>query len=164
MPLPADRTFQDWSQIPADSRPSTPVEDIGSLPGGQGARHRARTAGDGTRWCLTCMRTLDPMGRAALCPTCTRERHRIRQGLRRRTRGQGSVPIPLAVIEQLDGHVARLERHIGQVLSAQHCGADPSEAHRLLTIASKEMSRLVTSEFLPRLAAAHARDGVRPGP
>ena len=105
------------------------------------------------------MRTLAAEGREVFCPSCSRERHRIRQGQRRQLRTEGSVSVPLVSIEELARQVARLERRIGQVLAAQQMGADASSAQRLLTIATKEMTVLVHNEFIPRLMEARARPG-----
>lgn len=152
MALPTGLSFDNVSDIPESSRPDTPLADIGSLPAGQGSRHGARVAPDGTRWCLTCWTTFAADSRQALCVTCARERGRIRRGERRLASSVATVQVPRAAIEQLVRHTRRLEMGIGQVLAAVETGQSADGPGRRLARASKEVSVLVDNEYRPRVA------------
>lgn len=154
MALPPEQKYANLVDIPVESRPEDPLTDIRSLPTGQGRRHQARRAPDGTRWCLTCHTTLQADGRQALCTPCTRERGRIRRGELRRTAAATSIPVPQAALEELIRHTRALEVGIGQLLAAVETQQSTDRAGRRLALASKHVSVLVTSEFLPLLREA----------
>lgn len=152
--LPVQQRFEDWSLIPDESFPNEPLADIRSLPIGQGTRQHARTADDGTKWCLTCMTAFEPGSRQSFCETCKRERDRIRRGERRRATDSTTVRVPAVALEQLIRRTRHLEVGIAQVLTAVELNQSTDAAGRRLARASKEISALVGSEIEPRVAEA----------
>lgn len=150
--LPVGQRFEDWGVIPPESFPEEPLADIRSLPTGQGIRQHARTAADGTKWCLTCMTAFDSGSRQSFCETCKRERDRIRRGERRRATDSTTVRVPAVALEQLIRRTRHLEIGIAQVLTAVTLNQSVEAPGRRLARASKEIAALVGREIEPRVA------------
>lgn len=151
MALTAGLMFDDWSEIPEQSRPDEPVGDLTALPGGQGTRNSGRTAPDGTRWCRTCFVTLPQDGQETFCPACSRLRGTLLRRERRQAAENNVIRVPQVSVEQLVRHTRALESGIAQVLAAVETGQPTEQAGRRLAKASKYISALVSSEFEPRL-------------
>jgi hypothetical protein len=154
MPLPPGQTFNKPADIPLDSRPDWPPAVLETLPGGQGTRHAARKAPDGTRWCLGCDFTLDPAGQDTFCPACSRLREQIS---RRGRQARATAQVPLDLIDQIVTATEEMERAVMQLLAAGKASYVTAEKIDAVTLSCKTLMVLVGDRLKPGADRVRAR-------
>jgi hypothetical protein len=108
-----------------------------TLPGGQGARVRARVARDGTRWCIGCDWTLLPTGRDTMCRSCALARKAF---LERSRREQAHVPVTLENAKAMSEAAQAVQNAAFSLLANEQDGYVGSDRIFALTRACKALT------------------------
>lgn len=153
MPLAGHVDYTNRRQeIPTESRPTSPSVGLDMLIDvTQGQQQPRRKGPDGTRWCLSCQKTLDPTSRAVHCNKCSDDLRALRARFKRNN-GGGMVSIPRDQLEALDRATTLLQMLVGDIYTARSIGREVDPGVWIdLAAASKHVAYLVHDEFRPRI-------------
>lgn len=142
MPIAAGQSFTHSTDVPVESRPARPPQNLEDLRGGQGVRHTARFGEDGTRWCIGCDTTVST--KANFCTACARERGRI-SAARSRRRDPRYAQVKVETLYQVQAATREIEQAIlAVILDRQDRDGHVSEEFVTdLMVASKALALVV---------------------